>query len=97
SKNPPGVHFAGDEAHDFEVGLGAHGVDGELQTLDFAGDVGDGAVLLVRAGGREDDVGLAGGFGEEHVLDDEETAPSRSRLSKSGSRLSKSGSRLLPL
>ena len=43
------AHFARDQADDFEIRLGAHGLDGALQPLHFAADVGDGAVLLVGA------------------------------------------------
>ena len=62
------THFLGQQAEDFEIGLGAHGFHGTLQALHFAGDVGDGAVLFIGGRGGEYDVGTLRGFGEEHLL-----------------------------
>ena len=54
-------------------GLGADGGNRALQALHFAADVGDGAVLFVGAGGGQKDVGALRGFGQEHVLHDDES------------------------
>ena len=40
--------------------------------LDFAGGIGERAVFFVSGGGGQDDVGALRGFGEEHVVNDEQ-------------------------
>src|SRR5690606_20575393 len=64
---------AGDLAEDLPVGAGLAGrVDGLADPLDPTIGVGEHAVLLGEAGGRQHHVGVAGGLVQEDVLDDQE-------------------------
>ena len=47
------AHFFGEQAQDFEIGLGAHHLHAALQPLHFAANVGHRAVLLISRSGRE--------------------------------------------
>ena len=67
-----GAHLVGKTDDHLEVGADARAVGGLVDLLEVAVGVGDRSGFLVQIGGGEDDVGEAGGLGEEHVLDDEE-------------------------
>ena len=73
------AHFARDEAHDFEIRLGAHGVEARFSRCTSPARLVTVPFFSYARGGRQHHVGLLRRLGEEHILHHEEIRLARRR------------------
>ena len=69
---PEFLELVRQDAQQIEIGARTHHFRGFVQQLNFAGGVGNRAVLFVGRGCGENDVRLVGGFRQKHFVHDQQ-------------------------